>query len=162
MPGPPKKPTNLLKLHGNPGKRPFPKNEPKPNETPPLCPESLSKAAKEEWKRLIKTLGRVGLTTKCDRSALILYCEAWAIWSDAVANIQAHGSVISDNGIPKLSPYIRVADIHFKQMLPMIKEFGMTPASRTRIQVNEPKNKEPDDLEKFLSKRGPKPGKRNA
>ena len=42
------KPTHLKVLAGNPGKRPLPKNEPKPKPIAPRCPQWLDPIARKE------------------------------------------------------------------------------------------------------------------
>jgi P27 family predicted phage terminase small subunit len=46
--------------------------------------------------------------------------------------------VKSPNGFPMQSPYLAVANKAMEQMRGLLTEFGMSPASRTRISVQEP------------------------
>ena len=50
------KPTSIKKLEGNPGKRPFNANEPKPNKPHRNVPTGLLPDAQDEWKRLAASL----------------------------------------------------------------------------------------------------------
>ena len=69
MSGPPRKPTRLRILEGNPSKRPLPNNEPQPDPTMPECPDWLMADAKEEWHRVAPELHRIGLLTIVDQTA---------------------------------------------------------------------------------------------
>ena len=71
------KPTNLKVLEGNPGKRPLPTNEVKPQKKAPRCPQWLEEDAKREWKRMGKILEQMGLLTEMDMTAFAGYCQAY-------------------------------------------------------------------------------------
>ncbi len=150
MTGPAPKPTFLRVLNGNPSRRPLNENEPKPKKEMPSCPGHLNKEAKKEWKRISKKLFNLGLLTEIDGQALALYCQAWANWKDACEHIEKTGMIIraSKNNYPILNPYLSIANKAFDQMRMLLSEFGMTPASRSRVGV-QPKVKK-DDLEEML------------
>lgn len=134
MPGPKKKPTALSIIQGNPGKRSLNKNEPKPKAGAPRCPVSLSDDAKKHWRTIVKQLAAAKIMTKLDSDALALYCEAYARWNDANQHLQKFGIVVkSPQGWPIQSPYLSISNRAFDQMKSMLGEFGMTPASRTKI-----------------------------
>jgi len=130
------KPTNLKTLAGNPGKRALNKSEPRP-EGIPTCPSHLSKAAKAEWKRISRELITLGLLTHCDRAALAAYCAAYARWVDAETSVQKFGMVMKSpkSGYPIANPYVGIGNTAMDQMRKFIVEFGLSPASRTRLQV---------------------------
>lgn len=139
MPGPPPKPTSLRLLNGNASHRPINKSEPVPPAGLPDCPRDLSKEAKKEWKRIAPDLMAMGVLSRIDTAALAAYCECWARWRDAERNIAKYGSVIrTPSGYPIQSPYITIATKAIEQMRKFLSEFGMTPASRTRINAVPP------------------------
>lgn len=147
--GRPPKPTKLKELTGNPGRRPLNKNEPQPNQKRPPCPKHLVGEARKEWNRMAKQLFDLGLLTEVDRAALAAYCQAWARWIEAEEKLRTNGMVVmTDKGYPVLSPYWSVANQSMKQMKSFLTEFGMTPASRSRVTVN--KEDEADPYEEFL------------
>lgn len=86
MSGPPRKPTRLRILEGNPSKRPLPNNEPQPDPTMPECPDWLMADAKEEWHRVAPELHRIGLLTIVDQTALAGYCPGNTRGSSPSAN----------------------------------------------------------------------------
>ena len=128
------KPTRLKALTGNPGKRPLNQNEPRPEPAVPACPTELNEVAQREWIRLATELGKLNLLTNLDRSALAIYCGAYALWVEATQAIQKFGIMIkSPTGYPIQSPYVAIANRQAEIMLRVSSEFGFTPASRSRI-----------------------------
>jgi P27 family predicted phage terminase small subunit len=129
-------PTSTKILNGNPGHRGINRNEPKFTGTP-TCPKHLDKDAKTEWKRIAPVLTSSGLLTSADRAALSAYCAAWSRWLNAELSIQKFGAVIKSpkSGFPIQNPYVGVANTALTQMRAFLIEFGMTPAARSRIQV---------------------------
>jgi P27 family predicted phage terminase small subunit len=141
------KPTHLKLLEGNPGKRPINTREPKPPPVTPTCPRHLSDDAKKEWRRVTPLLDTLGLLTKIDRAALAMYCEAWGRWVQAEEALRKFGVMVkSPNGFPMQSPYLAVANKAMGQMRGLLAEFGMSPASRTRISVEQPDDDDPEGL----------------
>ena len=138
MPGPPPKPTSLRLLNGNPGKRPINNNEPTPPVEMPRCPAHLNDVAKKEWRRISKDLLRLNLLSKIDGTALAIYCEAYSRWVEACDQIRQFGMVLRSpkQAILMQSPYLPIANKAIEQMKAMLLEFGMTPASRSRIDTS--------------------------
>jgi P27 family predicted phage terminase small subunit len=146
-------PSNVVRLRGNPGKRRLNDAEPRPSPRVPTCPACLDGEARKEWKRLVAELAQLGLLTRLDRGLLAAYCQAHALWVEAVSSIGRYGTMVkSPNGFPMQSPYIAVANKQVEIMVRIASEFGMTPSSRTRIRVGEPTPE--DAFETFLQGRG--------
>lgn len=128
------KPTAVKIYQGNPGKRPLNPREPMPPIEAPEPPAVLSEAAREEWGRVAKVLARFNMLTVLDRAALAAYCEAYAMWTEAVTAIRRYGTIVkSPSGYPIQSPYVAIANRQAEIMLRIASEFGFTPASRSRI-----------------------------
>ena len=151
MPGPPKKPTALKELAGNPGKKPLPKHEPKFSGIP-TCPKHLDKLARAEWKRMAAELKPLGLLTSADRAAFAVYCAMYSRWVQAEEKIAETAMVYTThdaNGKPKAliqSPYVGIANRAAEIMHKFLTEFGFTPSSKTRVSAP-PESK----LTQFLS-----------
>jgi P27 family predicted phage terminase small subunit len=127
-------PTRLKVLTGNPGKRRFNDDEPKPEVAAPECPPELGPVARQEWDRLVEELVALRLLTNLDRAALAAYCGAYALWAEATEAIQKYGAMIkSPQGFPIQSPYLAIASRQAEIMMRIASEFGFTPASRSRI-----------------------------
>jgi P27 family predicted phage terminase small subunit len=147
------KPSNLRLLQGNPGKRALNANEPKPAQVAPNPPEHLSETALKEWSRMSEQLLRLGLLTVADRAAFAAYCTIYARWVDAEESLKKTGPVVrAPSGFPILSPYYTVANQSLQQMRAYLIEFGLTPASRSRISVGQ--NESNDPMEDFLFGQG--------
>lgn len=133
MPGKPK-PTQLRIIDGNPSRRPLPTNEPKPRPADTRPPSELSTQARRQWRTVAKQLHAVGLLTALDKQALALYCEAYARWREANAQLARFGLIVkAPTGYPMPSPYLSIAHKAFDQMRAMMGEFGMTPRSRVGL-----------------------------
>ncbi|MCC6147416.1 MAG: phage terminase small subunit P27 family [Anaerolineaceae bacterium] len=154
--GPAPKPTVLKKLAGNPGRRALNDQEAKPDTTMPRCPHHLNAVAQKEWRRVARRLHKAGLLTYVDMAALAVYCQAYGRWVEAEVMLAGSGSelvVETPNGYPMQNPLISIVNTTTKQMLDALAEFGMTPASRSRIKVDPP-NKDKDELDALFSRVG--------
>ena len=131
------KPTALRELQGNPGHRPLNKREPKPGGVP-RCPSHLDDEAKKEWQRISVELVRLNLLTLVDRAALAAYCGSWSRWVNAEENLQKYGPVIKSpkSGFPIQNSYCGIANSALDQMRKFLIEFGMSPASRSKLEVS--------------------------
>lgn len=144
MPGPAPKPTHLKLLDGNRGKRSINKAEPKPTPVAPEPPAFLKKEALEEWNRLAPELGRLGLLTVVDGTALAAYCQAYRRWLQAERKINREGMVLkAKSRYSQAHPAMAIAQKSLQLMKAFASEFGLTPASRTRISVSQ--KPEPND-----------------
>ena len=147
------KPTHLRLLQGNPGKRPLNVNEPKPSLDIPNPPEHLNEVGRKEWTRLAEQLQRLGLLTSVDWTAFAAYCTVFSRWVDAEEALKKTGPVVkSPSGYPIISPFYTVANQSLQQIRSYLTEFGMTPASRSRISLGNPGSKDP--MEDFLFGKG--------
>lgn len=142
------KPTMVKLMEGNPGRRPLNPAEPKPAPQVPEAPVELSPAGRAEWDRLAGELAALGMMTNLDRAALAAYCEAYALWSEAITAIRQYGTMVkSPSGYPMQSPYVAIANKQAELMMRIASEFGFTPASRSRIAVPDERPKQPDLLD---------------
>jgi P27 family predicted phage terminase small subunit len=127
---------------GNPGKRPLPKSEAKPELEHVSPPPELSDDAKVEWGRVSGALFRCGLLSAIDRAALSAYCQAYGRWmlaERAIARMAASDPVTNGlmvktkNGNIIQNPLVGVANKAMNDMVRIAAEFGMTPSARSRI-----------------------------
>lgn len=164
MAGPPPKPTHLKLITGNPGRRPLNKKEPRPAAGVPTVPAHLSAEAKAEWRRISATLGKLGLLTGVDRSALAAYCQAYADWIEAEDHVRDEGKVTltpvvtetrefkngtkvtkESGGYPIQNPWLAIRNRALDTMRQFLTEFGMTPASRSKISIEGDGGDQPKD-----------------
>jgi P27 family predicted phage terminase small subunit len=135
-------PTKLKILRGNPGKQRLNRAEPKFKVEPlPQPPDFLSKIAKQEWRRITPELHRLGLLTCVDLSAFAAYCQAYARWVAAESALQVNGkmefTLQTDRGNIVYNPLVGIASAACRDMVKYAAEFGLTPASRSRIATSD-------------------------
>jgi phage terminase small subunit len=124
MAGRPRKPTALRVLQGNAGKRPLPKNEPKPPPGKAECPEWLGVEERKLWAETAPVFERMGCLTVAD-------VQAFAAWMIEVAKIKW----CQKNGEPVPYSVSKAAQSYAIQ-------FGGTPAARARVTVKPEEKKD--------------------
>lgn len=130
----PKKPTNLKKAQGNPGKTKLNNSEPSPDICIPDPPEILKDKALDEWKRITPILKKLGLLSELDVMELAAYCQCVKRWLEAEDYIKLNGLTdTTSNGNVIQSPYVGIANKAMVQMHQFLCQFGMTPASRAGV-----------------------------
>jgi P27 family predicted phage terminase small subunit len=150
--GRPRIPTKLHILHGHPGHHPLNLDEPQPEEAAPEIPSFLSAEAVLEWHRITKELLALRILTRVDRAALAAYCQAWGRWVEAEDKMRTTPIVFkSPNGYPVLSPWWSIANKAMEQMRNFLTEFGLSPASRTRIKGGAAPEERPQGARRFLA-----------
>lgn len=134
-------PTALKILHGNPGKRPLNALEPMPEVSVPECPEHLDAQARMEWERIVPELARLGLLAQIYRAALAAYCQCYSRWQAAEEQIANEGLTIQIKDTVRVNPAVTVAKDAMRMVREFSAEFGITPASKTRIKVEKNEKK---------------------
>lgn len=157
--GRPSKPTAIKELEGNPGKRPLNRREAKPRVTAPACPTWLQGEGRAEYKRVAKMLARLRVMTEADRTALAAYAREYQLWREADAYVERKGQLeYGEKGNPYMSPMVGIANMHFKNMVKLMAEFGLTPSSRTRIEAQPEDARETSLAEKLFASAGVEAG----
>lgn len=134
--GPSPKPSEQKKLEGTYRKDRAATNEPKPKVIVPSCPQWLTAEGKREYKRQAKMLIALRVMTEADRMALAAYAHEYSKWREAEEIVDREGAVlVGEKGGAYLNPWKNIASNHFKNMIKLMGEFGLTPASRTRIEA---------------------------
>ena len=152
MAGRPPKPTRLKLLQGNPGKRALPKNEPQPATGIPTRPEWLSPEAKREWNRVVPELARLGLLAQVDRALIAAYCQSWAMYVEAMADIKENGTTFTTNrGYQGPRPSVAIAARMLDKLNQLSTKFGFTPSDRSKMSMPEPKQEDP--FAEFLNRK---------
>ena len=104
---------------------------------------------------MVDELTEAKMLARIDGHALAVYCQLWGRWVEAekrMAEPEFEMITYSERGVPRVSYWYKIAVESQRQMLRYLSEFGMTPASRTRIRVElEP---DEDEYEVFLRKGG--------
>jgi len=134
------KPTALKLLHGErPGR--INTNEPIPEAGLPTCPEQACDDVREIWEYTVRQLDKMGCVSLADRDALYVYCEAVnlhrqtsAAMNEVRANYSGPTAARAQYELAKIQ---RPAGDTIKNLG---AHFGLTPSSRSSIQVGERPN----------------------
>lgn len=155
-----KKAAELKKLQGNQGHRDLNVRAVKGAPGLPTMPPGLSKVAQKEWKTILPLLVRMGVDLSAgDGKALAAYCSCYAQWMLAEEEIATNGITIQSFHLAdgelvamdrKVNPAVRVRSDALRQMKSFLIEFGLTPASRCKLEVKDHGGAQ-DPLEDFLS-----------
>ncbi len=151
--GPLPKPTALKLLEGNPGKRALNLSDGvNPRVEIPSAPKHLGQEAKKEWKRITPLLEDLGLISGLDRAALALYCQAVGRLSELEmafnGKVQAKvdegmsycdavfdaSRSVTPSGYEQQSVIVNLIAGHRLQVHRHLAHFGLSPASRARVQ----------------------------
>ena len=140
--GPAPKPTEIRRLEGNMSRRPYNENEPRPRLAIPKCPDHLDEEARKEWRRLSRILLRTRVLTEADGIALANLCQAYSTMTRAQKKLNQSGLMMkTPSGYLQQSPLIGIINSSMHTITALLREFGLTPASRTSIQTVEPEQR---------------------
>lgn len=143
--GRPRKPTKLKKLTGTyQPSRNLPNEMTGPEMTSYDAPEGLSNHARKEWERIIPLMRQTGVLSSLDTSALFALCNEWGKYKEAEEKCASMGRVVKSptTGFPMINPYETISGQSYKRYKEMAVQFGLTPASRTKIASNPPANEQ--------------------
>jgi P27 family predicted phage terminase small subunit len=134
------KPTQLKILEGNPGRRPLNHNEPKPRAGVPPIPEQLGEVGRQHWAEIVPELDRLNLLTLVDAGSLTAMCLAWeqGLLADALLKgVYDHltAGIAGRDELWQLSVLTAASKKAWQQYKGFCSEFGLTPASRCRLQT---------------------------
>lgn len=136
IPGRKPKPTALKEMAGNPGKRPISSREPKPEAFGSKMPEGLPIHGQIAWLRLVSVLEPMGLLTEADALALEDMCLHYGFMKSAAASLRRLGiTIIDKDGITRKNPAHQIFREHSAAFRQWATEFGLTPSSRTRLEM---------------------------
>ena len=127
-------------------------NEPKPAPIAPKCPAWVNPEGKRHWKYIAPKLLRLGLLTEIDGGALACACNEFGEYIQLRRIIKSKGSrtFMTDTGYEAAIPEISIANKALANYKNLLTEFGMTPSSRSRIDIKLP-GEEKDDMADLLS-----------
>src|SRR5579872_4844061 len=163
-----RKPSKLKATLGNPGKRKPNRREPKPKSGVPEMPTGLRsccspQCAVAEWNRIVPILDKMGVLTVADGPALAAYCRLHALNVCAEAAVKKFGIVyakVDDVGVSvlKKNPAVSIIESTSRLIRSFLQEFGLTPASRSKVAASEGRDLEPDvksqdQLQDFLDRK---------
>lgn len=157
MPGRPPKPTALKVLHGTARPDRVNANEPKPEGFGKRPPAWLKGRARTHWGRIQPIVEGMRVSTDADPVALALLCDALAQYVQASDVLRTKGNNVElfdeDGRCIEYRPRteVRIVADAWRRVNLMLQQFGLTPASRAKVQAAEAQ--EIDPVEAFLSGR---------
>lgn len=133
MPGPPPTPTETLEARGS-WRANVRAAEPRDAVVIPDPPIHLDEEGMAEWARLVPLLERRRTISEVARGALAGLCQAWSVhvWASKRLNDERKKKR------PKLMDLRRWASLSaesFREYMRAGQEFGLTPASKARVQA---------------------------
>jgi len=158
-----RKPRDLKILQGTFRKDRNPGNEPDPDKVTeiPRYPTGMNKHARKLWKNLCAELIDLGVLTVVDLPAMEIACVNYGLYKDAHEAVYSFREEDPETGKTKkrkrpLSEYMKGRNSQtipeytamtkaFETFKSYITEFGLTPASRNRL--NLPEKPEKDEME---------------
>ena len=124
-------PTVELERRGNPNVARLRRDEPKPRPGIPAKPDHLSETAAVVWDWYTVMLDNTGVLTLADGLAMEQLCEVYAEWFDADNAVRELGEYFTTpSGVIHAHPAVRQRAEARKDLFRLLKEHGLTPASR--------------------------------
>ena len=139
--GRPNTPSTLKDAKGNPGGRELNRGALTVPIEIPERPSRLIGEARKEWDRMAQVLKDNSLITKLDRTALIIYVDAFGMYSDAMALLKKRGNIEGMLQTTAKTDYETLSGLSLiirdarSTMLGIMTQFGMTPSSRERVSI---------------------------
>ena len=144
MPSPIPLPTAIKMAAGNPGKRPLNVLEPRPQAGEPNMPPDLNGDEADVWCEMVPILMQMQVLSVADGIALGTLCRVEARLRKAREELTAtlrhaedHGKLGfmmgGDKGIGRANPLVTAVGLLEDEELRWLREFGLTPSSRTKI-----------------------------
>lgn len=146
----PPKPRAIRILEGNRGKRPYNLHEPTARVGEPEMPSYLDKLARVEWKKLVPILREMRVLTHADGRNLANLCQSHSALVRAVREMRklekgGKSALLmqTPSGYVQQSPLLSIINIQIKIQTTIMREFGMSPSSRTRIKAEAEEGTDP-------------------
>jgi P27 family predicted phage terminase small subunit len=106
----------------------------------PPAPEFLDDEGKRAWSREGRRLIRAGLLSELDLSMFGTWCIFWSKRDEASRALNKTAVVVRAGGVgnPYINPYMSVIAMCSKAMHQIEVEFGLSPASRSKVKSLNP------------------------
>ena len=103
--------------------------------------------AQKEWGRLVPILKRMRILTEADYIALANLCLASSTLSKAQDQLNKAGLLCkTKSGYVQQSPLLSIVNSSMDIVMRHLREFGLTPYSRSRLQISSDQRQEDDEL----------------
>jgi P27 family predicted phage terminase small subunit len=120
----------------------------------PDPPEYLSQTGRDVYYGTAGDLQEYGILNRINFTIFVMYCTQVAIYYDAIENIHKTGVIIQDaGGGPRINPYVKIANDSLAALMRVACEFGLTPASASKVNAVKREVNAKSDLIKRLQKK---------
>jgi P27 family predicted phage terminase small subunit len=122
------------------------------NDPPSDPPSFLQGVALDEYNRLAALLAEKSLLSPIDSILLATFCQTYADYLLAVEVVRVEGQFITNSrGVPILHPAAAQAGRLVVEMRKQAAEWGLSPGSRSRLNVPPDRSAADIEFDKFLN-----------
>ncbi|MGY6410779.1 MAG: phage terminase small subunit P27 family [Alkalilacustris sp.] len=127
---------------------------PAPVSARPPMPSTLTETAQANWDRFCGVLEAMGVLTVADEFALEQLVEAYADWRQSHEIIAAEGTHYESESVKgglmvRAHPAVGMRSDAARRFQSLLSEFGLTPASRSRVSAAEKGDQVDDPAAKY-------------
>jgi P27 family predicted phage terminase small subunit len=149
------KPTQLKIIHGTFRKHRAKKGEPKPQlvDEVPKPPRHLNGFGKWIWRRIAPELVEKRILTVLDLQSLEILCDAYGLYRAARAAMLRKGRTLQQylqGQNSQTTPEATMMRQCWATFKAFMAEFGLSPASRGKLDIPAPKESEEDPMKRLL------------
>ena len=123
-------------------------------------PGWLEADSKKCWPEVCAALNDIGVLFKTDALAIAALCDSLALFIKSNRHIRKFGMVLADvdqdtgMGVVRTNPAVRVRSDALKHLRSSWQAFGLDPASRSVIKLEDPDEKPHSALDDILRAKG--------
>jgi len=103
----------------------------------PKMPTGMSPQTKKVWRLLVKMLAQQGTIARVDAFALEQICDQWILRAQCKKALEDGLTFAMENGYQQVKPEVALMQKIDRELRQMMVQFGMTPASRLRLQIGQ-------------------------
>jgi P27 family predicted phage terminase small subunit len=139
------RPTHLKLIEGKSYRMGSRANEPIPSGNLKNSPDHLNDRQRAIWYYAIEHAPN-GLLKQLDQAMLAAWCVAQALHEEATTALNNGPTIIkTPNGMPMQSPWVGILNKQTIIMRSLVSELGFSPASRTRISIDQDEEDDPNE-----------------
>lgn len=118
----------------------------------PNPPEDMCEVAKLEWYEVWSYLVQMKMATSVDFSVVIMYCNEFAMYKEAVKELKKDTIEIAPtSGYKMPSPWVSIKNQCISNILKISAEYGFTPSARAKLKLSKPKESPKSKLSNLLN-----------
>lgn len=117
----------------------------------PACPVWLPKAAKKYWKDIAPELEKVGLVGLVDTAAFSAHCDSVGKFEEVTRKLKTLDDMLDETPqkFQVQSALFTIRNKLWEQVMKSGSEFGLTPAARSKVKTDSPKQPTLDGWDKI-------------